>query len=41
MYIKYVNIDSLAQSQLLTYNKLFENSIQDKLSTNSDISYII
>ena len=31
--IKYVNFDSLAQSQskLLTYDKLFENSVQGKL----------
>ena len=41
--IKYVNFDSLAQSQskLLTYDKLFENSVQGKLSANSGISYFI
>ena len=41
--IKYVNFDSLAQSQskLLTYDKLFENSVQGKLSINSGISYFI
>ena len=29
--IKYVNFDPLAQSKLLTYDKLFENSVQGKL----------
>ena len=39
--IKYVNFDSLAHSKLLTYDKLFENSVQGKLSANSGISYFI
>ena len=39
--IKYVNFDSLTHSKLLTYDKLFENSVQGKLSTNSGISYFI
>ena len=39
--IKYANFDSLAHSKLLTYDKLFENSVQGKLSTSSGISYFI
>ena len=29
--IKYVNFDPLVQSKLLTYDNLFENSVQGKL----------
>ena len=39
--IKYVNFGSLAQFKLQTYCKLFTNSIQEKLSTNSGTSEFI
>ena len=38
---KYVNFDSMTQSKVLTYSKLFLNSIQEKLSRKSGNSDII